>query len=106
MSSQQSNVCDDVIPIAKARERERHSCVQADAKRELSSSRELTFLCAALEHELIVALAHRYWMERGCPEGSAEEDWFRAEHDIRDTTEFGYSVHGYYQTGPVLRLPH
>ena len=30
----------------------------------------------------IESLAHSYWMERGCPHGSAEEDWFRAEHEV------------------------
>ena len=27
--------------------------------------------------------AHRFWEERGCPIGSPEEDWFRAEEEIR-----------------------
>ena len=27
--------------------------------------------------------AHRLWEERGCPIGSPEEDWFRAEEEIR-----------------------
>jgi hypothetical protein len=31
----------------------------------------------------ISALAHQMWMERGCPEGSPEEDWFRAEEKLR-----------------------
>jgi hypothetical protein len=34
--------------------------------------------------EQIAALAHALWQERGCPEGSAEEDWFNAEHRIRE----------------------
>lgn len=25
------------------------------------------------------ALAYSLWMERGCPEGSPDEDWYRAE---------------------------
>ena len=28
--------------------------------------------------------AYEYWLERGCPEGSAEEDWFRAERELRE----------------------
>ncbi len=28
-------------------------------------------------------LAHSYWEARGRPEGSAEDDWFRAEHEVR-----------------------
>ena len=27
--------------------------------------------------------AHRLWEERGCPIGSPEEDWFRADEEIR-----------------------
>jgi hypothetical protein len=33
-------------------------------------------------HEQIAALAYTLWQERGCPEGSAEEDWFRAEKEL------------------------
>ncbi len=30
-------------------------------------------------HEDIAALAYALWLERGCPEGSPETDWFEAE---------------------------
>ena len=30
----------------------------------------------------IAVLAYEYWLERGCPHGSPEEDWFRAEREI------------------------
>lgn len=33
-------------------------------------------------HDRIAEQAYFYWQARGCPEGSSEEDWFRAEHDI------------------------
>jgi hypothetical protein len=36
-----------------------------------------------LLHEQITALAYALWRERGCPEGSPEEDWFRAEKELR-----------------------
>ena len=29
------------------------------------------------------ALAYRLWQERGCPMGSPEEDWFRAESELK-----------------------
>jgi len=32
--------------------------------------------------EHITAMAHRYWRLRGCPEGSPEVDWFRAEAEF------------------------
>ncbi|MFZ3340927.1 MAG: DUF2934 domain-containing protein [Terriglobales bacterium] len=34
--------------------------------------------------EQIAALAHALWCERGCPQGSPEEDWYRAEQEIRE----------------------
>jgi len=30
----------------------------------------------------IAALAYKMWRERGCPSGSREEDWFRAEQEL------------------------
>ena len=34
-------------------------------------------------HEKIALRAHRLWEERGSPIGSPEEDWFRAEREMR-----------------------
>jgi hypothetical protein len=31
----------------------------------------------------IAALAYALWESRGCPDGSPEEDWFRALDDLR-----------------------
>lgn len=33
-------------------------------------------------YEDIALLAYTLWQERGCPEGSSEEDWFRAEQEL------------------------
>ena len=33
--------------------------------------------------EEIAALAYSYWEARGCQGGSAEEDWLRAEQQLR-----------------------
>lgn len=35
-----------------------------------------------LTHEAIEALAYALWQERGCPEGSPEEDWLKAEQEL------------------------
>jgi len=32
----------------------------------------------------IDALAYRLWNERGCPIGSPDEDWFRAEAELNN----------------------
>jgi hypothetical protein len=32
-------------------------------------------------------LAYQLWLDRGCPVGSPEEDWFRAEQTLRASEE-------------------
>ena len=31
----------------------------------------------------VAALAYQIWLKRGCPIGSDQEDWFRAEEDLK-----------------------
>jgi hypothetical protein len=31
----------------------------------------------------VAELAYRHWVEKGCPQQSAEEDWFEAERELR-----------------------
>ena len=35
--------------------------------------------------EEVSRLAYEYWLARGGPDGSSEEDWFRAEQALQDT---------------------
>jgi hypothetical protein len=35
------------------------------------------------DHQQIAELAYWYWCDRGRPDGSPEEDWFRAEGDLK-----------------------
>ena len=37
-----------------------------------------------LDQESIGRLAYFYWEERGCPSNSADEDWFKAEAELRN----------------------
>jgi hypothetical protein len=37
----------------------------------------------AQHHEEIARLAYALWEERGCTDGAHEEDWFRAEQQLR-----------------------
>jgi len=37
----------------------------------------------------IVALAYELWQARGCPQGSPEEDWYRAVEQLRHTSKNG-----------------
>ena len=42
---------------------------------------------ALLDHSEVVLLAYELWLGRGCPIGSPEVDWFRAEELLRSRTE-------------------
>jgi hypothetical protein len=37
----------------------------------------------ALDPETIAVLAYYYWEAHGCPNDSPQEDWFRAEAELR-----------------------
>ena len=37
-----------------------------------------------LDQETIARLAYFYWEERGCQNDSPDEDWFRAEAELRN----------------------
>lgn len=35
------------------------------------------------DESAVAELAYRRWVEKGCPQGTAEDDWFEAERDLR-----------------------
>jgi hypothetical protein len=37
----------------------------------------------SLNHEDIARLAFALWEDRGCPQGSPNDDWFQAERELR-----------------------
>ena len=41
---------------------------------------------ATFGHDEIAALAYELWQARGCPNGSPEEDWFRAAEELWSRT--------------------
>jgi Protein of unknown function (DUF2934) len=45
-------------------------------------------------HEQIALLAYARWQQRGCPEGSAEEDWLRAEQELLASSEASVATAG------------
>jgi hypothetical protein len=36
-----------------------------------------------ISHEQVAQLAHQYWTERGHQHGQHEDDWYRAEQELR-----------------------
>ena len=42
---------------------------------------------AQFSRESIEKLAYQYWVNRGCPSGSAEEDWYQAERALLAAAE-------------------
>lgn len=55
----------------------------AEAARAIVPAAETVALGSAPEREQIAQLAYSYWQARGCPEGSPEEDWLRADAELR-----------------------
>ena len=49
-----------------------------------TSASNLRSESSAVSHDEIAARAYRCWHERGCPDGSPEEDWHRAERELRE----------------------
>jgi len=46
------------------------------ARESMSASTELSY-------EEVARMAYFMWQDRGCPDGSPDEDWFRAEETLR-----------------------
>ena len=38
-----------------------------------------------MDHEAVKAMAYQLWLERGCPLGSDDVDWYQAEAALRNT---------------------
>ena len=36
-----------------------------------------------VDETAIAALAYQIWLDRGCPAGSDQQDWFQAEADLK-----------------------
>jgi hypothetical protein len=47
-----------------------------------SLSPELRDEPVPLSKQEVADLAYKRWVERGCPQGSPEEDWFEAENKL------------------------
>jgi hypothetical protein len=38
----------------------------------------------ASDHDRIAEVAYTLWLKRGCPTDSAEDDWLRAEQELKN----------------------
>ncbi len=47
------------------------------------TAQDIAALAYELDEQDVAALAYELWQARGCPEGSADEDWFHAVDELR-----------------------
>jgi hypothetical protein len=52
-------------------------------RRKPAAKKTNTAAAAAPSREEIARLAEKFWAERGWPEGSPEQDWLRAEQELK-----------------------
>ena len=61
-----------------------HSCARTHVSRVRRDTwKEPAVAAPAPSHEDIQRLAYAYWEARGRRHGSSEEDWYRAERELR-----------------------
>jgi hypothetical protein len=57
---------------------------KSSAKKPVASANGTTNgINGSITHDQVALLAHRFWIERGRKHGHHEEDWFRAEQELR-----------------------
>ena len=57
------------------------------ASTRMAENEKLRSTASSDDQEATAVLAHGLWIARGCPIGSPEVDWFRAEEELRKRTE-------------------
>jgi hypothetical protein len=58
---------------------------------------------AQFTRESIEKLAYQFWLNRGCPSGSAEEDWYQAERALMTAAEMDGGEGKTSLAGAVMR---
>ena len=71
-------------PAKRRVSRAKHSGAQADGKVS-TVSETVVQEEMVVDREAVARLAYSYWEVRGFVGGSPEEDWLRAENEIRET---------------------
>jgi len=69
------------VPVKRRATRSKSSVLSTSETSFNSKSSE-----ASIDREAVARLAYSYWEARGFEGGSAEEDWLRAEEEIRQGT--------------------
>ncbi len=54
-----------------------------------------------MEQKAVADLAYIYWEARGRPIGSPQEDWFRAEYDLKKVRNWDLQIQGHDAAGAV-----
>ena len=68
--------------IVKSQEEHMHTARESSHKSDEAT--DLGIEHPTSDQEAIGRLAYFYWEERGCPNDSPDEDWFRAEAELRN----------------------
>jgi hypothetical protein len=63
-----------------------------DPEKSLTSKPEVQPVTENLDENEIAARAYQLWRERGCPIGSDQEDWFKAESELKGRGASGRNV--------------
>lgn len=63
-----------------------------DQHREIDPGKEAQAVQNEPDYEAKERLAYKFWLERGCPIGSPEDDWFRAEEEFRQEASIRLST--------------
>jgi len=69
-------------PVKRRTTRTKSSALTSEISSKDSNSADGT----EIDREAVARLAYSYWEARGFAGGSAEEDWLRAEQEIREGT--------------------
>ena len=59
----------------------------APSNKQASGTQRKNCVTAAPEPDHVAELAYTLWKSRGCPIGSPEEDWFKAEQELAPTAD-------------------
>lgn len=73
----------ETVKKAKAPAKPRKSAAKKDNVVTMSNGSHSPAAGKPVSHDEVAKLAHRYWAERGFKDGHHEEDWFRAEQELR-----------------------